>query len=134
MALARGHGRDPRRILVRHSRDVVRPIPRVLFHESRRAGAAGFLRSSSAISHAVEIEHALFRFHRRAGSVGAGRCHRRNDEHRNIVRVHSRLCRRVDHAGQAPRRGAWFPRSSGSRCLNPRNYYVWSDDLRARFA
>ena len=41
---------DSGRLLLRHSGDAARTVARLLFHESRRPGAEGFLRRSSAVS------------------------------------------------------------------------------------
>src|SRR5213075_1313999 len=49
----------------------------------------GFFASASALSNPVQIEHAVLCFHGPPGRVCSGRCHRRNDQYRNIVRVHS---------------------------------------------
>ena len=66
VALEVRHGRDSGRLLVGHSRDAARPVARLLFDESRRPGAEDFLRRASALPDAVQIEHALLCFHRRA--------------------------------------------------------------------
>ena len=69
MAFALGHGRNSGRLFLSHSRDVARPITRLLLHEPGRPCPGSFFRGAPAVSNAVEVEHALFCIHRTARGI-----------------------------------------------------------------
>ena len=98
VAVASGDGGDPRRLLVGDPGDAARPVARLLFDEPRRPGAEGLLGGASDLPDAVQVEHAVLRVHGALRRVRSRRHRRRDDQHRDAVRVHARLRRRVDHA------------------------------------
>ena len=98
-----GDGGDPRRLLVGHPGHAARAVARVLLDEQGRPGAAGLLRRASEVPDAVQVERRLLRVHGALRRVHPRRHRRRDDEHRDAVRVHAGLRRRVDHAQPAAR-------------------------------
>ena len=93
-----GHGGDPRRLLVGHPGHAARAVARVLLDEQGRPGPEGLLGRPSEVPHALQVEHAVLRVHGAVRRVRARRHRRRDDQHRDAVRVHAGLRRRVDHA------------------------------------
>ena len=63
--------------------------------------------------------------------VHSGRHRRRDDQHRDAVRVHARLRGRVDHAASAPGPRARIHRPGDFRRREPRHRRLRRDDLRA---
>ena len=61
-----------------------------------------------------------------------GRCHRRDDQHRHVVRVHSRLRRGLDHAREESRARTRVPRSRRAARRRSRHHHLRCDDLRTR--
>src|SRR6476646_10389025 len=131
MALPIGDGCHPGWIFISYPGDVVRPIACFLFDEPRRAGSERVLGRSSALPNAVEIESSLLCFHRTPGWFCPFEYYWRDDEHRHFVRVHSGVCRSLDHSCSTAGTGAWVPRPGCTGRVTPRHHYLCSDDLRA---
>ena len=107
-----GHGRDSRRLLVRHPRHAPRPVARVLLDEPRRPGPADLLRGPSEVPDALQVEHRCSSSSPRLfAAFVPGRHRRRDDEHRHAVRLHPGVRGRLDHA-----RAAGPISNAASRC------------------
>src|SRR5437764_10009166 len=85
MAFKVGHGRNFGGLFLRHLSDVVRPITRLLLDESRRTCPPSFFRRPSSVSDALQIKHVVLCVYRPARGIRTCRCHRRNDEYRDLV-------------------------------------------------
>src|SRR5437868_5119251 len=131
MAVEIGDGGDPGGILFRDSGHAAGTIARFLFDEQRWPGPEGVLGSASALSHALQIEHALLRVYRTVRGVPSGGHRGRDDEHWNAVCVRAGLHWRVDPAATTARPAAGLSRAGGPVRFNGGRDRVRRHDLWA---
>ena len=94
--------RDPRRASRRSSWSCCSGQSRVFYSMSRDGLVPKvFSDVHPRYQHAVQVEHAVLRVHGAVRGVHSRRHRRRDDQHRDAVRVHAGLRRRLDHARQA---------------------------------
>jgi len=99
MAFKVGYGCDSGRLFLRHSLVMLLGQSRVFyFDESRWTCPPSFFRRPSSVSDALQ-SNMLFSCLPACSLHRACRCHRRNDEYRDLVCFHPRLRRNLDHAG-----------------------------------
>ena len=132
MAVESGDGGDSRRLLVGDPGDAPRPVARLLFDEPRRPGAEDLLGGAPEVPHALQVEHAVLRVHGALRRVRSRRHRRRDDQHRDAVRVHARLRRRVDHARAPARARARLHGADAAGGGRARHPGLRRDDFRAR--
>ena len=127
------HRGDPGRVLVGHPRDAARPVARVLLDEPRRPGADGLLRTCiRRYKTPWKSNIIFFVFTSLFAAFVPGERRRRDDQHRDAVRVHPGLRRRVDHARPAARRAARLHRARAAGGGGARHRRLRLDDLRPR--
>ena len=133
VAVARGHGGDSRRLLVGHPGDAARAVARLLLDEP----ATAWCRRSSREVHPTfrtpyKSNMLFFVFTALFARVRSRRHRRRDDQHRDAVRVHAGLRRRVDHARAPARAGARLHGAGAAGGGDARHRGLRRDDLRAR--
>src|SRR5262249_21768636 len=111
-----------------------RPVAGLLRHEPRRPGAQDLLGHPPALRDPVEGEPHLLPVRRRVRRLRPGRHRGRHDQHRDAVRVHPGLRRRLDPARPAPRAAARLPRAAGAAVPDPGDHRMRGDDPGARLA
>ena len=85
-----------------------------------------------ALQDAVEVEHAVLRADGALRRVHPRRHRRRDDEHRDAVRVHARVRRRLDHAGPPARYSARLHGAGAAGGGDARHRRLRRHDLRPR--